>query len=467
MRQNEQREVSSDEPLYRRISQLTALLVAVGAITVLLLAIVTILFNARLGSLQDRVASVERRLLTLTPGPSGAAAAVANPVQPEDGRVAAAGSSNEPTPNQQVETLDSLLRRPAASRGARWREDVQSAFSSLIADPAAADAGTRQLAVRAALALDDFDAALPWGMAALANGRLDAESTIALARRGHALQRWSEALPFAEAAVQGTSPEPELYLVLADIQTQLKKDADALATWESALGFAATAPQAISRLTPILLAAGDTGRLRRALDSAERSAPGDAAVQRAEAAWALAAQQPDLALARLESLDGADEQAAELMLRLGRTLLEAQRFADAAKVFGRLAASRPDDAAAFDGLGVANLALHKLDAAEAAFETAARLDPQRAEAWYHLGVVRANRDQLDRALEALNRALELDDRRGDVYFARAVCLARQGNDDDAEEALTRAVALDARLLDQAAQVAAFRRMLGGPEGEGP
>jgi superkiller protein 3 len=115
--------------------------------------------------------------------------------------------------------------------------------------------------------------------------------------------------------------------------------------------------------------------------------------------------QPAKAIALLEKDAGSDPDA---LVALGNAFTLAGRTADAARTYSRLLEIDPNNALAYENLGVAQLQDKNLKAAEASLRRAVALDPSRAGAHTALGVVLASTNRTAEAIEAWRRALALD-----------------------------------------------------------
>lgn len=119
----------------------------------------------------------------------------------------------------------------------------------------------------------------------------------------------------------------------------------------------------------------------------------------------------------------------------------------------------PDDARAFDGLGVAVSAQGRFDQAIDLLGQAVRKDGDNARFAMNLGrahMLRATSDgradgaresDLERALALFDRALALDQRLADAYVNRAIVRVLRGERAAAAEDLQRAEAIDPRSVD--------------------
>jgi len=160
---------------------------------------------------------------------------------------------------------------------------------------------------------------------------------------------------------------------------------------------------------------------------------------------------------------------ASALTLLGDLLFDKRDMAGALECFERLARQRPDDGRLWNNLALAQLALGRLDDAEAAARRARTLDPGSAVAWLNLGRALAARGHREGALGALAESLRLDPANADAHdlagrmhaqdggFTRAVKSFRSALDAGAG-AMTASRLGDAamRLGDAAAAIAAYR-----------
>jgi arylsulfatase A-like enzyme/Tfp pilus assembly protein PilF len=123
--------------------------------------------------------------------------------------------------------------------------------------------------------------------------------------------------------------------------------------------------------------------------------------------------EPVKAIALLEKDAGSDPDA---LVGLGNAFTLAGRNAEAARTYARLLEIDPNNALAYENIGVAQLQGKNLKAAEASLRKAVQLDPNRAGAYTALGVVLASTNRTDEALAAWRRALELDPNDANAAF---------------------------------------------------
>ena len=116
--------------------------------------------------------------------------------------------------------------------------------------------------------------------------------------------------------------------------------------------------------------------------------------------------QPAKAIALLER-DALNDP--DALLGLGNALTIAGRNGDAVRVYSRLLQLDPDNASAYENMGVAQLQARDLRAAEASLRRALQLDPDLPAAHTALGVLLAQTGRKAEAIEAWKRAAALGD----------------------------------------------------------
>ena len=115
---------------------------------------------------------------------------------------------------------------------------------------------------------------------------------------------------------------------------------------------------------------------------------------------------PAKAIALLEKDGGQDPDA---LLALGNAFTVAGRNADAVRTYLRLLQIDPDNALAYENMGVAQLQARDLRSAEASLRRALQIDPDLPAANTALGVVFASTGRKAEAIEAWKRAVALGD----------------------------------------------------------
>jgi arylsulfatase A-like enzyme/Tfp pilus assembly protein PilF len=117
------------------------------------------------------------------------------------------------------------------------------------------------------------------------------------------------------------------------------------------------------------------------------------------------AGQPAKAIALLKDTAGSDPDA---LNALGNAYTMAGRFSDAAAIFQRLIAQDPNDALAYENLGMTQLQANDARSAEASLRRAIQLDGSLGGAYTALGVVLANTGRVSEAVDAWKKALTID-----------------------------------------------------------
>jgi arylsulfatase A-like enzyme/Flp pilus assembly protein TadD len=133
----------------------------------------------------------------------------------------------------------------------------------------------------------------------------------------------------------------------------------------------------------------------------------------------------------IELLDVPAEDDPDALLALGNAYHLAGRGPDAVRTFERVLALQPDNALAYENLGVAYLERHDHDSAERALRRATTLDPRLSGAWTALGVLLATTGRRGDAIAAWTRAVEAEPANLDALFNLTVSLAGAGRTEEA------------------------------------
>ncbi|MCB9265808.1 MAG: tetratricopeptide repeat protein [Lewinellaceae bacterium] len=134
-------------------------------------------------------------------------------------------------------------------------------------------------------------------------------------------------------------------------------------------------------------------------------------------------------------------QRAVLYIRLG----EHQRAIDG---LNAALAIEPDNALAYNLMGLAYQENEALEPAEKAFEKAIELEPGLAAGYYSLGVVRQQEMRYQEALELFDKATALDESLQVAYFHRALVHKAMGNVDAAMQDYSRILGQDGAAAPQ-------------------
>lgn len=126
----------------------------------------------------------------------------------------------------------------------------------------------------------------------------------------------------------------------------------------------------------------------------------------------------------------------QLLNAYGIALADLGRLPVAIQQFERVLQLDPDNAAAFQNLGIVALRANDLGRAQGFLSRALELNPKMPRALNTLGVVYARQDDLPRAVDAWQRAVALDARQYDALFNLGMVAGRAGRRDEARRALT-------------------------------
>ena len=156
---------------------------------------------------------------------------------------------------------------------------------------------------------------------------------------------------------------------------------------------------------------------------------------------------------------------------------QAGKYSQAESIWRKLIQLDPNNAKAYNGLGIALGNQKKLDEAIAAFRKAIQLDPNSAKAYYNLGIALYYQKKLDEAIAAYRKAIQLDPNSANAYIGLGNALRNQNKLDEAIAAYRKAIQLypnpagayidlgialgKQKKLDEA--IAAFRKALQLPE----
>lgn len=148
----------------------------------------------------------------------------------------------------------------------------------------------------------------------------------------------------------------------------------------------------------------------------------------------------------------------------GTLLLGQGRWADARDALARAVAIEPDNAGAWNNLGIAQTELHERKAAEASFRKAAGFRAEDPTPWVNLGNLYARSGRYSEAREAYDEALFRDPQDQTLAIAYAGVLIRSGGHEQAVETLESAMQTFGETLEGLTTLAAALRGLGrGPE----
>ena len=451
-----------DELHYRRINQLTAVLIASGLVLVTLVGTVGILRYGRAhraeqpvsesASTQDRhPGQLQRRV-----SPTAEAAdrshdglAEIRSGRPEFTRQGGSVPTLQTQPSPANALVDELA---ALSPNDPEAADLLAKLEEFASRGDLLDAAVSTQVARAYSARGDDQSALAWARRALTSRPHNVDMLCLAAETCLRLGQLADALAYAERACELNGAAGSAHLLLATIAQSAGDTPAAVRALQVAKQDPSTAAEASLRLARIALDAGDPATAGAELDYCQSVRPGLPEATRLRAQWALQTRDYATCIGAATSLIDAGEADTSTRFALGQALLHTNRPKEAASQFARLAELLPDDAAVWRLWGTSLLRLLEPQEAAAQLQRAVQLDPRMTIAWQHLGVALVNAGDCPAALEAFDRALALDAALAEAHFGRAVCLARQGDVEPASQALQQAIALDAEYAQSARQL---------------
>jgi arylsulfatase A-like enzyme/Flp pilus assembly protein TadD len=202
--------------------------------------------------------------------------------------------------------------------------------------------------------------------------------------------RIDEAVETYRSIIARRPDTEDAYRKLALVYWRAGRPRLAIETLETALRNGVTQPEVRIRLAQYLAESGQPEKAIALLTS-EASAGG----------------KPQQAGASAVVNDGGDDP--DALIALGNAFTIAGRNADAIRTYTRLLRINPDNALAYENMGVAQLQSRNLGSAEASLRKALQLDPNLPAANTALGVVLASTGRKAEAIEAWKRAAALGD----------------------------------------------------------
>lgn len=127
--------------------------------------------------------------------------------------------------------------------------------------------------------------------------------------------------------------------------------------------------------------------------------------------------------------------------KVGRAheLFERGRFEDAEKLYQQIVESAPNNSFALSNLGVTQIQVRKLSAAEVALKKASAINPKDSFAATNLGVVYCKQGRFDEAISSLLEAVSSDDKDHIAQNHLGICYGEKGQRDLAEIALKKSI----------------------------
>ena len=135
-------------------------------------------------------------------------------------------------------------------------------------------------------------------------------------------------------------------------------------------------------------------------------------------------------------------QSVEQLFQQGNAAQAAQRFSEAEAIWRQVIQRNPQEAVAYNNLGLVLYAQNQLDAAVTAYRTAIQLNPQDATAYNNLGLVLYAQKKLDAAVTAYRTAIQLNPQDATAYYNLGIALKAQNQLDAAVTAYRIAIQLN-------------------------
>lgn len=126
---------------------------------------------------------------------------------------------------------------------------------------------------------------------------------------------------------------------------------------------------------------------------------------------------------------------ADVINAYGIALSESGKLREAAAQFQRAIALDPNNAPAYQNLGIVALRANDVHTAEAQLTRALQLNPRLPLAWNTLGVVHVRKNDPARAMEAWKRSVAIDHRQYDALYNLGILAAQRGDREEARRAL--------------------------------
>ena len=121
------------------------------------------------------------------------------------------------------------------------------------------------------------------------------------------------------------------------------------------------------------------------------------------------------------------------MVDQARKLFEQGRFGDAEKLYQQIVDSAPNNYFALSNLGVTQIQVRKLSAAEVALKKAIEINPKDSFAATNLGIVYCKQGRFDEAIASLKEAVATDDKDHVAWNYLGICYGEKGLKGKAEE----------------------------------
>ncbi|MET0285083.1 MAG: tetratricopeptide repeat protein [Polyangiales bacterium] len=302
-------------------------------------------------------------------------------------------------------------------------------------------------AIEAMLALGRAEEAVPRANVLLAKAPQDAEVQLWHGHVMEALERWEDAEGDFRGVIEKSPKVFDGYVALSQLLFKRSRPEEA----------ARVLSQATSKVK-------DSAEVRRMLGNSELTRIHlPEAIKQFEAALKFDAKDPgalyglviaqrksaqlDAADATLDRLQAADPLFPGLSLERGQLMETRGKYEEAAELYRKALATRPNDSDLKLRLGAALVTAGKIDEAEGVIEQVLKERPASAEAEHYLGRVLFARKETALAVQRFERSVNFDMRVAEYHMYLAWALLEQGDYGSAMESVQRAIKLDPNLGD--------------------
>ena len=162
---------------------------------------------------------------------------------------------------------------------------------------------------------------------------------------------------------------------------------------------------------------------------------------------------------QLRSVDPpAHDSSPEVLESQGDDLRAQKLFLDAIDYYRAALAKKPDDAALYNKMGIAELQMHRLVEAKKDFERSIKADRIYSEAYNNLGVVYYSAKRYNKAIDRYNKAIQLRDDAASYYSNLGAALFSKKEFEKSVLAYARALQLDPDVFERTSRAGVAAQM---------
>lgn len=243
--------------------------------------------------------------------------------------------------------------------------------------------------------------------------------------------RFDEAMPFFERAVEINPELADAYVGLAYVHLQQGRFREAETACERAARMAPELAEAHYTRGLICTAQKDWTSAIKHYDRSLQLNPGNSNAHNNLGIAYASLNDLDRAIASYQSAIRIDRGNHKAHVNLGISCAQKRMFPEAISEYRAALAIDAEYPAAHFNLGVAYSAQHETDLAINSYRAATRHKPDYVEAWVNLGVIYIEMMQMDESELCLKHALEIDPRNQDAMYNLTVSLLHQGRLEEA------------------------------------